>query len=174
MPRLTQDQWQIIRAKREAGRISFDKLAAEFGVSKPAIVKRAAKEGWGDGSDVSETIRKKVTEKVAGVITDNPKMKQAAIDAEAERVAEVQRRHREEPNAIRERLYAGLKSHKAAETKEAKQLAFEDLKAAKIASECMANIHKMERVAYGLDLPAEDANQGAVRIVIEREHVSVP
>lgn len=151
MPRLTADQWESVRAEREAG-ASFPELAAKYGVSHQAIQKRAKAENWGDGSDVGESIRRKVAEKVAGVVAScSPQKKAAAIDAEAERAVEVLRRHREETNAVRERLYAGLKAHKAAEAKADKQLAFEDLKAAKIASETIINIHKAERVAWGLD-----------------------
>lgn len=153
MPRLSADQWETIRAEREAG-ASFPELAAKYGVSHQAIQKRAKTEGWGDGRDVGEIIRRKVAEKVAGVAACNPKKRAEAIDAAADRSAEIIRRHQEESNAIRERLYAGLKAHRAAETKEDKQLAFEDLKAAKIASETLLNIHKAERQAWGLDVQA--------------------
>ena len=47
--------------------------------------------------------------------------------------------------------------------KEEKQLAFEDLKAAKISSECLLNIHKAERQAWNMD-----AAKAAPTIVIER------
>jgi hypothetical protein len=151
MPRLTADQWETVRAEREAG-ASFPALAAKWGVSHQAIQKRAKSEGWGDGQDVGEIIRRKAAEKVAGVVAAcNPKKRAEAINAAAERSAEIIKRHQDETNAARERLYAGLKAHRAAETKEQKQLAFEDLKAAKIASETLLNIHKAERQAWGLD-----------------------
>lgn len=153
MPRLSADQWETIRAEREAG-ASFPELAAKHGVSHQAIQKRAKAEGWGDGRDVGEIIRRKVAEKVSGVAACNPKKRAEAIDAAADRSAEVIKRHQEESSAIRERLYAGLKAHRVAEAKEDKQLAFEDLKAAKIASETLLNIHKAERQAWGLDVQA--------------------
>lgn len=153
MPRLSADQWETIRAEREAG-ASFPELAAKHGVSHQAIQKRAKAEGWGDGRDVGEIIRRKVAEKVSGVAACNPKKRAEAIDAAADRSAEIIRRHQEESNHIRERLYAGLKAHRVAEAKEDKQLAFEDLKAAKIASETLLNIHKAERQAWGLDVQA--------------------
>ncbi len=140
MPRLTADQWETVRAEREAG-ASFPELAARWGVSHQAIQKRAKAEGWGDGRDVGEIVRRKAAS------------------------AEVIRRHQEETNAVRERLYAGLKAHKAALTKEDKVLAFEDLKAAKIASETIINIHRAERQAWGLDV---DNNKPTV--VIERSY----
>lgn len=165
MPRLTADTWETVRAEREAG-ATFDSLAGKFGVSKTAIVKHSNANKWGDGSDLAEVIRRKVTEKVTGIVTTaNPKKKAEAIDAAADRSAEVVKRHQEETNAVRERLYAGLKAHKAAMNKEEKVLAFEDLKAAKISSETILNIHKAERQAWNLD-----DNKSAHEIIIERSY----
>jgi len=161
MPRLSKEAWAEIRAEREAG-ASFPELAARWGVSHQAIQKRAKAEGWGDGTNVAEVIRRKVAEKVAGY---NPQKKTAAIDAAAERAAEIVRRHQEETNAARDRLYSGLKAHKAAITKEEKALAFEDLKAAKIAAEALAIIQRLERINWGL----EDAN-AKPEIIIERSY----
>jgi hypothetical protein len=151
MPRLTQDQWATVKAEREVG-ASISGLATKYGIDKAAISRRAKAEGWGDGTDVADVIRRKVNEKINGISTaDAPKKKAEAIDAAADRSAEVIRRHQEETNAVRERLYTGLKAHKAAVDKEGKQLAFEDLKAAKISSETVINIHRAERQAWGLD-----------------------
>lgn len=93
MPRLTADQWETIRAEREAG-ATFRELEDKHGVSHQAIQKRAKDEGWGDGKDVGDTVRSKVAEKVAGVVaTDNPKKKAEAIDAEADRAAAIVIQH---------------------------------------------------------------------------------
>lgn len=166
MPRLSklnQEQWDTVRAERESG-CSFPELAAKHGVSHQAIQKRAKREGWSGGEDVQEVIRRKVAEKVAGIVAaEHPEKRRQAMDDAADRVADVVRRHQEETNAIRERLYAGLKGHKAATDKAGKQLAFEDLKAAKISSECLLNIHRAERQAWGLDDAAAQPT-----IVIER------
>jgi hypothetical protein len=166
MPRLTKETWADVRAEREAG-ASFGELASKYGVDKAAIVRRAKAEGWGDGQDVAEVIRRKVTEKLTGTSPTAPEKKAAAIDAAADRAAEVVRRHQEETNAARERLYAGLKAHKAAFTKDEKALAFEDLKAAKIAAEALAIIQRLERINWGL----EEAN-AKPEIVIERSYGS--
>lgn len=151
MPRLSQDEWETVRAEREAG-TSYGDLAEKHGVSKAAILKRARKEEWHDGEDVQQIIRQKVNEKVNAIVTVGDREKRAqALDEAAEKTAEVVRRHREETNAIRDRLYSGLKTQKAATTIAEKRLAFEDLKAAKISSECLQNIHRMERVAWGIE-----------------------
>jgi hypothetical protein len=165
MPRLSKETWEDIRAQREAGE-TFDELARRFGVSKTAIIKRAKIEGWSNGEDVAEIIRRKVTEKVTGVVTSgNLKKRAASIEAATDRAAEIVRRHQEETNAARERLYSGLKAHKAAITKEEKALAFEDLKAAKIAAEALAIIQRLERINWGLE-DATPKNE----IVIERSY----
>jgi hypothetical protein len=165
MPRLSREIWADVRAEREAG-ASFPELAAKYGVSHQAIQKRAKAEGWGDGTDVAEVIRRKAAEKVAGVVVGcNPKKRAESINSAADRAAEVVRRHQEETNAARERLYAGLKAHKAAVTREDKLLAFEDLKAAKIAAEALSIIQRLERINWGL----EEAS-AKPEIVIERSY----
>jgi len=157
MPRLSKETWADIRAEREAG-ASFGELSAKYGVDKAAIFRRSKAEGWGDGSDVAEVIRRKVNEKINAVSTDgDPKKRAAAIDSAADRAAKVVQRHQEETNAARERLYSGLKAHKDAVTKEQKAIAFEDLKAAKIASEALAIIQRLERINWGLEKPEQKA-----------------
>ena len=76
------------------------------------------------------------------------------------------KRHQDETMAVRDRLYAGLKAHKISVTKEDKMLAFEDLKAAKISSETLLNLHRIERQSYGLD--RDDGEK--TKIVIERSY----
>lgn len=151
MPRLDKDTWEQIRAERETG-ASFGDLARKYGVNKAAIIRRAKKEEWGNGEDVAEIVRRKAAEKVTGIVTTgDPEKRAAEIRAAAERCAEIIRRHQEEPNAVRERVYAGLRAHREAQTLEQKRLAFEDLKAAKIAAEALAIIHNIERRAWQLD-----------------------
>jgi len=164
MPRLSKETWADIRAEREAG-ASFGELAAKFGVDKAAIVRRAKAEGWSDGQDVAELIRRKVTEKLTETSPTAPDKKAAAIDAAADRAAKIVKRHQEETDAARDRLYSGLRAHKAAITKEEKMLAFEDLKAAKITAEALAIIQRLERINWGL----EDAS-AKPQIVIERSY----
>ena len=164
MPKLSPEDWEQIRAEREAG-LSFRRLASRYGISKTAIIQRAKAEGWGDGADVAELVRRKASARVAGVdITDHQK-RAAAIDLAAELAADVIRRHQEEAEQVRELLWRGLEAHRAAETLDEKRLAFETLKAAKISSETLTNLQRMERVSYGLD----DAT-GKTEIVIERSY----
>ena len=140
MPRLTADQWETIRAEREAG-CSFPELAAKHGVSHQAIQKRAKKEGWASGEDVQETIRRKVAEKVARIIaTDNPQKKAAAIAAAADKAAMVITRHRDD-----------WETHHQTFGVEKIAKDFDLGKSAKISAEMLAIRQKAERIAWGLD-----------------------
>jgi len=164
MPKLSPEDWEQIRAEREAG-LSFRRLASRYGISKTAIIQRAKAEGWGDGADVAELVRRKASARVAGVdITDHQK-RAAAIDLAAELAADVIRRHQEEAEQVRELLWRGLEAHRAAETLDEKRLAFETLKAAKISSETLTNLQRMERISHGLD-----DHGGKTEIVIERSY----
>lgn len=141
--------WAQIRAEYESG-ASANELGRKHGCSHTAVLKRARKEDW--KQDVEEAIRRRVSQKVSGVVSDDlPLKRAAALDAEAERRAEVVRRHREEPNAIRALVYEGLKKHKRARNRTQRAAAFDDLKAAKITSETLQNLHRVERKAWGLD-----------------------
>jgi len=164
MPKLSRDTWKQIRAEREAG-LSFGLLASRYGISKTAIVRRAKDEGWNDGADAAELVRRKARDKVAGADTTDHQKRAAAIDTAAELAANVIRRHQAEAEQVRELLWRGLEASRAAETLDEKRLAFETLKAAKISSETLANLQRMERISYGLD----DAT-GKTEIVIERSY----
>lgn len=154
MPRLTADQWQSIRAEREAG-ATFDSLAAKNGVSKTAIVKKSNGEGWGDGSDLAEVIRRKVTEKVTGIVTSaNPKKKAEAIDDAAEKAAAVIEQHRNEWKDHRVRFGSTTAD-------------FEDGKLAKINAEMLKIRQSGERLAYGLDAAVETKNEDIAAIAAE-------
>lgn len=101
MPRLAADQWAEIKQRREAGE-SFGSLAKAFGVSDAGIIKRARREGWGDGTDVGAAVRRKVSEKVSGVVSGaNFTDKAKAIDHAAEKGAEVIARHQQDWEAHR-------------------------------------------------------------------------
>lgn len=138
MARLTKDQWETVRAEREAGS-SFPELATKWGVSHQAIQKQAKAGKWGDGSDVAEVIRRKVAEKVAGVVAGcNPQKKAQALDAAAQIAADVVERHRADTAMHRERFGAV-------------PVDFEEGKHAKISIEVILLRIKAERASYGLD-----------------------
>lgn len=145
MPKLSSDRWQEIRAKREAG-ASFPALGKAFGISYQAIQKRAKREGWGDGSDVASVIRRKAAEKVAGVVASDPIKKAAAIDDEAEKLAEIVNRHRSEW-----RFVTTLRAEALVDRLVDVGKAFNKAKLAKITAEMTAIQQAGERKAWGLD-----------------------
>lgn len=146
--RLSQDEWETIRAEREAG-ASLSELAAKFGLTHEGIRKRAKAEGWGDGTDVADAVRRKVAAKVAG-IPANPEKRRAAIDAAAERAAKVVERHKRDWEDHRTRFGVIPKD-------------FERGKEAKISAEMLRIRQDGERKAWGLDEAAAQPT-----IVIER------
>lgn len=140
MPRLTADTWETVRAEREAG-ATFRALAAQYGVSDAAIVKRSQAEGWADGTDLAAAIRRKVSEKVSGIVSGtNPKKKAEAIDAAADKVVAVVELHQREWADHRDRFGSVPEN-------------FDAGKHAKISAEMLSIRQKGERAAHGLDEP---------------------
>jgi hypothetical protein len=158
MPRLDNETWREIRVARENGE-SFRALAARFDISKTSILKRAHKEGWGDGLDVADIIRRRAQSKATGTDT---------IEEASDKAADILRKHQHETQFVREMLHAGIDKHRRAETIEDKRIAFEDLKAAKISSETIINLHRAERQAWNLDSSAPG------EIIIRNPRSSLP
>ena len=145
MARLTLQTWETVRAEREAG-ATFKDLANRFGVSDAAIVKRSKAEGWGNGIDLQATIRRKVSEKVSGIVSDaNPKKVAAAIDAAADRGAEVIAQHQAEWEM--HRTMFSIPND------------FETAKVAKSTADMLIIRQKGERSAHGLEEVQPQAQQ---------------
>lgn len=159
MPRLTIDQWAEARAIYEAGASQSD-VARRFGVARAAVAKRIERDGW--KQDLEPAIRRRV----AGVIAErDAKRTEAAIEAEAEKRADVIERHRRDWGPIRADLEAAMREARAAVTLEDRRRAFERLKAIKIATECIAIRHAGERRAWKLDDPNADPKED-IEIVV--------
>ena len=104
-------------------------------------MKRSSKEGWGDGTDVARVIRRKVTEKVTGVVAGGNRKKKAEAleDAAAKGVAIVLRHQRD------------WEAHHNSYTVDGIAKDFEIGKSAKICAEMLAIRQKAERAAHGLE-----------------------
>jgi hypothetical protein len=140
MPRLTAEQWGEARALRESG-MSLTEVAAKMGIDRAAVSRRAKREAWSDGSDIGDAVRRRVTERVTGIVTSrDPKKVAEAIDAEAARAAAVVERHRHE-----------LEEHAALFAVAEIKANFEVGKSAKISAEMLAIRQKAERIAWNLD-----------------------
>jgi hypothetical protein len=152
MPRLTAAQWAAARADYEAG-LSQNAVAEKHGVCRKAVQKHIEAEGW--TQDVEPAIRRKVAEKVAGMVAAcDPDQKAAAMDAEAERRAAVVERHRREWEGLEDLRQRCIRRAEEAE-------AAEDWGAAKVAKILADTIgdhvaalkgkQDGERRAWGLD-----------------------
>ena len=95
--RLTEEQWEEIRAKREVNGATFRELAEEYGVSHVSIAKRAKAGKWDDGTNHEQTIKRRVNKRVNKIsaVSDPVKLNDE-INAEVTRRAEMIERHRSE------------------------------------------------------------------------------
>lgn len=166
MPPLTKEAWKKIRAAWEVGE-STVKLGKKHGCSDRAIRMRAKAEGWTRPEGVKAEIRRKAKERMSKSPPHDPQALEEAIEERVDATAEVIKRHREEAQVVRGLMYAGAREHKAAKSMLEKQLAFETLKAAKITSETIRNLHVAERKAWGLD---EGKDNDTDEIIIERSY----
>lgn len=137
--RLTPEKWAQIRAERAAG-ATFAELASRHGVNKSTITNAAIRGKWDDGQDVGAEIRRRVSEKVSKIVSVDPVKKSAAIDAEADRVADIVTKHRGEWTEHRT-LFP---------TAEIKKV-FDIGKSAKISAEMITLRQRGERIAWGLE-----------------------
>lgn len=129
--------WETIRAEYEAG-ATMGQLAKLHGVSKAAVSKRAAKEGW--TQDISGAVNRLVEAKVNGVVnTVNPKKKAAALDHAADAKVSVIRRHKEEWNQHQRLIAEALEAGD-----------FDLAKLAKITAETIRIRQEGERKAWGI------------------------
>ena len=130
--------WETIRAEYEVGATQSD-LSRRHGVSRKAIQNHIDAEGW--TQDVEPALRRKVAEKVAGVVAGcDPKKKAEAIDVEAAKRADVVQRHRDE-----------WEEHKQIVDKAVGARDFDAAKLAKITAETLKIRQEAERKAWSID-----------------------
>lgn len=148
--KLTEADWELIRAQREAGGKTFRQLGEQYGISHTIISRRAKREGWGEGSDFESMIHRRTQEKVAGVTSADPKKVLEAVDEEAGKRAEVRKRHRQEWVQVATLRQEALEVRKVDHKK-----AFDLLKIAKITAELTAIQQGGEVRAWGLEVPVD-------------------
>lgn len=156
---ISSDDWERIRADREASGASFADLSARHSVSVGAIHKRAKAEGWSDGQDVVEIIRRKVNERTNGIVNVcDPKKKAEAISEAADRVVAVVERHKQE-----------WVEHKNLVDSAVSGKDFEIAKLAKITAETIQIRQAGERKAWGIERAekAEGAAVGSIQLIAE-------
>lgn len=146
MARLTLDQWQEIRARREVDGETYQELAKAYGISHQAIARRAKKEGWDDGGSHEKVIQQRVARKVARInATSNPVKLNAEINAEVQRRAELIEQHRAEWLAVKrlekEAIAEGRSTERVRLTRALKQL-----------TDQMVARQNQERKLWGIDV----------------------
>lgn len=170
MPRLTVEAWADARALYESGEHPRS-VAEKMGVSFNAVRTKIKSQSWKVPSE--PLIRYRTAEKISGVDGEiDPQKRETAIDNEAERRAAVIRRHRAEWVSPGQFFRAALTEAMEATTFQQRKLAFESLKAAKIAQEALAIRQQGEARAWGVaplaatrSLTAEASTDVTVHIV---------
>lgn len=154
---LTDDQWASARAMYEAGS-SMGEVSREYGVSVPAVSKRAKKEGW--CQDTTGAVLRHAEAKVNGVVnTVNPEKRAQAIDAASDKLASVINRHRDEWQEHESLLKEAIASRD-----------FATAKLAKITAETIAIRQAGERKAWGItDKEGQDKKDKVYKVVLADE-----
>lgn len=125
--------------------LSLPKLAAKYGIAYSSLQYHAQKQGWEQDAELA--VQARVREKLAGVSAHDDAIKRdEAVDAEAEKRAEIRRKHRKQWEEIAEMRGKVIKT---APTNTAK--AFEDAKLVKILAESTEIMQRGESRAWGLD-----------------------
>lgn len=164
--------WPLYRAKWESGESPNLIASRKNAPSRSAILKRVRKDGW--SRDFEELIQTKVTSKVLG-LTDGVSLREReeCLNKEATKRADVETRHREEPNKIIFLLNSALDvlagsaanlliendQDKKFSIIESRKFAGDDIKNARSAADTMAKIQEMERKSNRLD--SRDDNQNS-------------
>ena len=143
--------WETIRAEYEAGS-TMGELSRKHGVDKAAISRRAKKEGW--TQDLSGVVDRLAEAKVNGIVnTVDPQKKAEAVDAAADRKADVIQRHRDAWPKI-----------KALNAQAIEAQDFNAAKLAKITAETERIIQDGERKAWGIQDKTETEVSGGFQI----------
>lgn len=164
-PKLSTQQWIEIRSKYEGGQ-TISQLAREYKIDRKLIYRKIETEGW--VQDPSAEIERRTNVHITGLAgTDgkrptglDPKIRDQVIEEEAQRRAQILRRHREEWEMV-ETLMAEAFGQRVVKVKDEngveqkKPGSFEFFKQAKITAEALAIKQKGERAAWGIPEVAE-------------------
>lgn len=185
--------WHAIRATWEAGGpgTTDRALAAAHGVSHTAVRKHREREGWkreakpdpltlpdqGEAED-GEEIAADAEVATGTVSTASNGETPSAVKSSPEQLRRdaVLERHRTEVKAVRAVLYDALNKHRGAKARQetVKRDALNSLRAARQASLALATLQKLERIAHGINDPADQAPGGGTGNGGSRKPAAVP
>jgi hypothetical protein len=161
MARLSKEEWQAIRVEREANSTPFRELAAKYGVSDVAIVKRSKAEGWSDGSDGNALANRLAREKAAGISVTIERQK--SIVVAADKKAEVLASQQADWALHRELYQVG--PDETSDGVNAKRL-----QAGKLAAEMLKLRHEGERKAHNIsDVDVAETGKRDVKAMSDAE-----
>lgn len=168
MPRLSADQWGLVRAEWEGEPLaSFNSLADKHGINVSNISRRAARDGWIKRNQLA-SINEAASRKADAMVDSdgqpvnanaNAKLALAQRELSEDLRAQVQVRHRRdwaEMVAFRKTALAEMKTAHARGDKEAWQVAKLAADTALANLRSLAVAHDGERKAWGLDLKSEE------------------
>lgn len=143
---LSKETWFEIRAEYETTEISITKLAEKYGISRRAIQKKIAKEGW--LQDIRARLQAEVEKKVAGMVTgrdvtDNIRR----IDQEADKKVAIIFKHREQWDMPVNMLKSGVEFD---EDGSIRKLTAYHITQAKRVAETLEIVQRNERIAWGI------------------------
>lgn len=179
--KVTEPEWAHARRFWETTpRATFGEVAEMLGVSRQAVQKRAAKEGWKKGADMHAVAKK--AHEVADSVSyrEQQEAEKAAseeVRARALQIAEeIRQKNLEEAEKTAIELRARLLEMHRKEWSAVRKIVhgaisrsdFEMAKLGKIVSEATRIIQDGERRAWGLDVENENSDSGEVRVVVER------
>jgi hypothetical protein len=142
MVKVAPEQWEKVRAYYEAGHTG-NQTATKFGLNRRRVQMRIQAEGW--DQNLENAIRVQALDKVVGKGANySVEATAEAVNVEATKRANIEKRHREEPNNVRVLLYQTIKAMNEKATPP-------DIREIKIAAEAMSMLQAMERKAYRLD-----------------------
>lgn len=149
--------WERIRAEYETGSTQSE-LSRRHGVSRTAIQKRIAKEGWLQG-DVSETVARMAEARVAGVVAGCNREKMAEVlNDRADQVAAIVREQQSDFDGPSKILREAIEERN-----------FDKAKLAKICFEAVAIKHNAQRKAWGIEKNTQEKQDSTIVVKLASE-----
>lgn len=137
--RLSEQDWQAVRAEYENSAASLRKLGKKYGIDATAISRRAKSEKWQRGGSAPTEADKKLMEKIADAEFSDVSERESVIDNIATKRADVFRQHQQDWHKVRQILSDALAG-----------ISPENINGLKKCAEIFQIIQSCERQAWGM------------------------